>query len=81
MFVILVSKASNRNRVVSNITEPKLRRYDNYSTCRRFQGILDPNFPVDILTNVEQLEWTIRKDLEFKFLLVIQLNCSVDSSS
>ncbi len=32
---------------------------------------LDQNFPVDRQANVEGLEFNIRKDLEFKFLLVI----------
>lgn len=32
---------------------------------------MDENFPVDILMNVEELELAIRRDLEFKFRLVI----------
>lgn len=34
---------------------------------------LDQNFPVHIQSNVEVLEYKIRRDLEFKFLLVIYL--------
>lgn len=33
---------------------------------------LDENFPIILTENVDKLEWDIRQNLEFKFLLVIQ---------
>lgn len=35
---------------------------------------MDEHFPVNIKSNVEELEFSIRKDLEFKFRLVIRLS-------
>lgn len=66
---IMHSQGRNQNRGQMQHSEP-LHADDAVEFTEEDFERLDENFPITLQENVPNFEWDLRKNLEFKFLLV-----------